>query len=194
MKKYLRINTTHLPTYYRRCNSLVLALLTCLLAFCLSACGGQTITMHASWAEYYTTLKDLKLHSDFAVSGQITQIGSGVKPGDGPVYSDVTLTVKQVLWNAHEQKAVPPTIEFHENGGTYNNNKYVVDDDPLYAVGQHVVLFFTEYSPGKYRVTGGPTGRFLVENNQVKPIAADGVRLSQGTDVSSFTSNLQTSN
>ncbi len=147
--------------------------------------------MDASWAQYYTSLKDLKKHADFAVSGDITKIGAGVQPSDGSmVYSNVTLTVKNVSWNAHPQKTVPPTILFHANGGNYNGKTYILDDDPMYHVGQHVVLFFTEYSPGKYRVPGGPTGRFLIENNQVKPIVTNGVQLSPSTDEKSFTNSL----
>ncbi len=107
------------------------------------------------------------------------------------IYSDVTLTVKSVFWNAHSQKTVPPTILFHENGGNYNGTTHVIEDDPLYQVGQHVILFFTEYSPGKYRVTGGPTGRFLVENNQVKPIVPNGVQLSPNTNESGFANSVK---
>jgi hypothetical protein len=158
-----------------------------LFVICLSGCGNQTVTMHASWAQYYTSFKDLKSHADFAVSGSITQIGAAVQPGDGSmVYSDVTLTVHKVLWNEHPQKSVPSIVHFHENGGTYNGKTYILDDDPMYQTGQQVVLFFTEYSSGQYRVTGGPTGRFLVENNQVKPVVPNGVQLSPNTSVDTF--------
>ncbi len=176
-----------------KCSSvLAFAGVAVVLLLCLSGCGSQTVKMDTSWAAYYKSLKELRNHSDFAVSGDITHIGDAVQPGDGSlVYSDVTLTMKSVFWNAHPQKAVPPTILFHENGGTYNGTTYVVEDDPLYQVGQHVVLFFTEYSPGQYRVTGGPTGRFLVENNQVKPIVSNGVQVAPNTDESGFATSVK---
>ena len=178
-----------------RSKGLILIVAGMLLLFCLSSCGSQTVTMDASWAQYYTSLKDLKQHSDFAVSGNITHIGSGVQPSDGSmVYSDVTLTVTKVLWNAHPQKVVPSTILFHENGGSYQGKTYTLEDDPLYQTGQHVILFVTEYSPGKYRVAGGPTGRFLVENNQVKPMVSNGIHLTQGTSESNFADNVKAAN
>jgi len=131
-----------LPTYHksmlRRIHSeernslLVFVGVVVLLSFCLCGCGGsQTVTTQASWAQYYTSLKDLKYHSDFAVSGDIAHIGDAVQPSDGSmVYSDVTLIVKSVFWNAHSQKTVPPTILFHENGGNYNGTTHVIEDDP----------------------------------------------------------------
>src|SRR6266446_1772843 len=181
----------------KRNSLLALAGVAVILLLCLSGCGNgvQTVKTEASWAQYYTSLKDLKHNSDVAVSGDITQIGSTIQPGDvSPVYSDVTLMVKKVFWNAHPQKTVPPTIHFHENGGTYNGTTYVLDDDPLYQIGQHVVLFFTEYSPGKYRVTGGPTGRFIIENNQVKPIVSNGVQLPPNTDENGFANSVNAAN
>ena len=162
-----------------------------ILLLSLSACGSgtenQTGRADASWSQYFKSLKDLKHNSDFAVSGDITSIGAAVQPSDGGfVYSDVTLTVKRVFWSAHPSKTVPSTVLFHQNGGAYNGKTYALEDDPLYQVGQHVVLFFTEYSPGKYRVTGGPTGRFLIENNQVRPLVSNGVQLASNTDENEF--------
>lgn len=176
--------------------SLTFAGVVVFLLLCLSGCGNQTVIGHVSWAQYYTSFKDLKLHSDFAVSGTITQIGTAVKPADGSFpYSDVTLSVKSVLWNAHPQKTVPPTLLFHENGGkAQDGTTYVIEDDPLYQVGQQVILFFTEYSPGQYRVTGGPTGRFVTESKQVKPIVPNGVQLSSGMNENGFENTLKTAN
>ena len=169
------------------------------LGICLSGCGSgnQTVKVDVSWAQYYTSLKDLKHNSDIAISGNVTNIGASVKPVDGDgslVYSGVTVTVTKVLWNAHSQKTVPTTILFHENGGTYQGTTYVVNDDPLYQVGQHVVLFFTEYSPGNYRVAGGPTGRFLVANGVVKSIASEGVQLAPYTNENQFVQALNAAN
>ena len=167
------------------------------LGICLSGCGSgnQTVKVDVSWAQHYTSFKDLKHNSDIAINGDVTNIGDSVKPVDGSlVYSDVTVTVTKVLWNAHSQKTVSPTILFHENGGTYQGTTYIVNDDPLYQVGQHVILFFTEYSPGNYRVAGGPTGRFLVTNGVVKPITSDGVQLAPNTNEHQFAQALNAAN
>lgn len=176
--------------------SSVLALvgIAILIILCLSGCGNQSVTAQVSWAEHYTSLKELKQHSDFVVSGNITQIGDAVQPADGSmVYSDVTLTVDKVVWNAHANKTVPSTIHFHENGGIAGSKTYIVEDDPLYQTDQHVILFFTEYSPGKYRVTSGPTGRFLIDNQQVTPIDPN-VKLTPNTDEDTFIKNIEAAN
>lgn len=164
----------------------------------LSACSSSSttprvVTLEASWAEYYTSLKDLKQHTDIAVLGSISSIAPAVKPADGgPVYSMVTVTVNRVLWK-HNQSTSPSAITFQQTGGTYKNVTYQISDDPLFHIGDQTILFFTEYSPGKYRVSGGPTGHFSVENGMVRPIVSDGAQLPASTDVSHFVTALQSS-
>ena len=198
MKRIIDHVNSHYRLFFGKRNYILTLLGTMVvLGICLIGCGSgnQTVKVDVSWAQHYTSLKDLKHNSDLAISGDITNIGASVKPVDGSlVYSDVTVTVTKVLWNTHSEKTVPPTILFHENGGTYQGTTYVVNDDPLYQVGQHVVLFFTEYSPGNYRVAGGPTGRFLVANGVVKPISPDGVQLAQNTNENQFAQSLNAAN
>lgn len=191
------LDASHQSLHRNRSYLLPLLATMVVLVICLSACGSEnrTVKVDASWAQHYTSLKDLKHNTDLAISGDVTSIGTAVKPADGSlVYSDVAVTVTQIVWNAHSQQSVPSTIHFHENGGTYQGTTYVVDDDPLYQVGQHVILFFTEYSPGQYRVAGGPTGRFLVTNGVVKPITSDGVQLSPNMNESQFVTALNAAN
>lgn len=183
------------PNKQRRKKALgFLALLLGVLVL-TSACGSlspQTVTMHASWAQYYHTMKDLKQHSDFAVRGTISQIAPAVKPANSPVYSMVTVSVTHVLWNP-EHKTMPSTIVVEQVGGEVNNVTYQVDDDPLFKMNEQVILFLQEYQPGQYRIAGGPTGRFKITNGVVIPTVMDGVQVSSSTNEIQFATDIQNS-
>jgi hypothetical protein len=150
----------------------------------------RVIKMGASWAEYYKTLADLKAHSDIAVVGTVSSISPTAVPAQGPVYQMVTFNVERTLRARSQSTATPTSVTFEQTGGTLQGVTYEVEDDPLFHVGDRAVLFFTEYSPGKYRVTGGPTGRFAIAGGQVKPAVPDGVPVSAGTDESTFIATL----
>jgi hypothetical protein len=79
-------------------------------------------------------------------------------------------------------------ITFQRTGGTYNGVTFEIDDDPLFHAGDDVVLFFVEYEPGQYRVSGGPTGRFEVvdQGREVRSTVVDGVKLPAGTSLDAF--------
>jgi hypothetical protein len=151
----------------------------------------QKVVMEASWAEYYDSVASLKAHGDLAVVGTVSTIAPTVQPERGPVFSMVRLTVERTLWTRSSSTATPATVTFEETGGTYNGVTFEIEDDPLYNVGDRVVMFFTEYSPGKYRVTGGPTGRFTVAGNSVVPMVKDGVQLEPGATESAFLATIQ---
>ena len=171
-----------------------LALMLGLLVF-ISACGSlfpQTVTVHPSWAQYYRLMKDLKQHSDFAVRGTISQIPAAVKSPDGYVYSMVTVSVGHVLWNS-QHKTMPATIAVEQIGGEVENVTYVNPDDPLFKMNEQVILFLQEYQPGKFRITGGPSGRFTVTNGVVAPVVTDGVQLPGNTNETQFASDVQNS-
>jgi hypothetical protein len=63
---------------------------------------------------------------------------------------------------------------------------YSIGDDPLYEEGEEVLIFVKEYEPGRYRQSGGPSGRFSVINGEVKAIVVDGVKLPAGATIASF--------
>ncbi len=151
----------------------------------------QVVKYGASWAQYCRSMKDLKGYADIAVMGVVSEVAPAVQPtADGPVFSTVTLAVASMPWSRVLTTPMPETVSFVETGGTYQGVTYEVEDEPLLQVGDRVLIFFTEYSPGKYRVTGGPTGRFSVAGGVVKPIVEDGVQVAAGTSASSLFSSL----
>ncbi len=167
-----------------------------------SSSAPRKVVYAASWAEYYTSVADLKSHADLAVVGTVSSIAPAEQPtANGPVYSIVTLDVESSPWSralgtampagGKASATIPATVSFIETGGTYQGVTYEIDEDPLLQVGDRALMFFTEYSPGKYRVTGGPSGRFSVKGGVVTPIAQNGVMVSAGTSESSFVSSVQ---
>jgi hypothetical protein len=143
----------------------------------------RTVMMGASWAEYYRSMPELKKNSDFGVAGSISAIAPATKADAGWVYQMVTVSADRVVWNSTASFQVPAAVTFKQTGGTYQNITYVMDDDPLFKIGDQVVLFFRQYSPGLYRVSGGPTGRFHVTSAGVRAIVDDGVQVPAGTSV-----------
>ena len=156
-----------------------------------SASVPQKVLYHASWAEYYTSIKDLKAHADIAVVGTVSSIAPAEElTPNGPVYSTVTLDVQHSIWS-RTGTAAPTSVTFDETGGTYQGVTYQIEDEPLYQVGDHVLMFFTATGQGQYRVTGGPTGCFAISGGTVKPRVKDGVQVGVGSSESSFETNVQ---
>jgi hypothetical protein len=146
----------------------------------------EHVTMFMSWAVWYTSLSELKQNSDFAIQGSITAVAPTVQPAAGPVYTMVTVTAARVVWQRDSSATIPASVTFEQTGGTYQNDTFEVEDDPLYQIGDPVVLFFKEWTPGKFRVSGGPTGRFDVKKDGVRPIVPNGIQIAAGTGVDTF--------
>lgn len=160
----------------------------------VSACGASSpptsaaakhVSIDASWAEYYHSMSALKAHSDIAVEGTITKASLEPLASSSAVpFTDFQFTVASTLFDPRHEIAAasaskPAVITIHQTGGTESGTTFEVDDDPLFKVGQKYVLFLQEYSPGHYKVAGGPSGRFTVAaSGAIAPIVSDGVKFS----------------
>jgi hypothetical protein len=133
--------------------------------------------MGASWGEYFESPGELRAHADFAVVGKVSSTSPATQPAQGPVFTMVTVDVERQLWSRDPSVSAPSAVIFEQTGGVYQNVKYEIDDDPLFAVGERVVLFIREYEPGKYKIVGGPTGRFAMSGNTIRAIAPDAIVL-----------------
>jgi len=65
-----------------------------------------------------------------------------------------------------------------------------VEDDPLFRVGETMVLFLREYAPGPFYVIGGPTGRFEVIHGTVVSCQPESVRLPANQTLDQFASEV----
>jgi hypothetical protein len=143
----------------------------------------RVVKMAASWGEYYKATSDLKTNADFAIDGTVSELSDAVFPSDAPVFTMVTIDVNRELWRRSSYQSVPKKFTLEQTGGIRQNVKFEVEDDPLFTVGEHVALFVREYAPGKFKIVGGPTGRFVVLEGIARAIAPDAIALPEGASV-----------
>lgn len=134
-----------------------------------------TTTLDASWAEYYHSLSPLKTHSQLAVEGTIKGVKSTSSDHGIPI-TDFEFSVDSTLFDPGHRNKTGTAITIHQTGGVVNGHEWQVNDDPVFRVGEHLVLFLREPQPGLYMVVGGPTGRFEINNGVLTPTAKDGVK------------------
>jgi hypothetical protein len=156
------------------------------LAACSSGGAESTKNLDASWAVTYRSLPDLKSNADVVARGKITKVIAQTEVKTVP-FTDFEFTVEQSIQdNGHRlsalDKSATAPITLHQTGGTVDNVRFQIEDDPLFQVGEEYVLFLNEYKPGFYKVIGGPTGRFAVKQGIVTPINDEGVTFTGSTD------------
>lgn len=145
----------------------------------------RKVKMGASWSAYYSDVPQLRAHSDIGVAGWISDISPTYVPRTGPVYRMITVTVSDIVHQKYSNAYVPREITFMQSGGVYDETLYELEDDPLFAMDEDVLLYLEEYQSGRYRIAGGPTGRFRVIDNAVKPML-DHVKVPKDASLSSF--------
>lgn len=140
--------------------------LTCLiLGIAGSACSShstvtnanaamQTIHLYASWAIMYHDLPSLKQGSDLGIDGtierviQVSSVAADKDHQSPVVFTDYAVRVQRVLWNPQHLAITPgTTITLHQTGGMIGNTRYEVDDDPLFDLQEHAILFLHMYQP-----------------------------------------------
>lgn len=138
------------------------------------------VIMDVSWAQSYNSLHDLRQNSDVAAAGHMTKIVSTTVDNKGVPYTDFELTVDSVVHSSDPTVTTGSKLIVHQTGGTQDGAIHEALDDPLFSVGEHVVLFLRRYAPGRYYVIGGPTGRFHVDpkSDAVTPSGPSGVTFS----------------
>ncbi len=137
----------------------------------------QTVKISASWAVTYQDLKSLKQGSDVAVRGSISEVANVTQKDRGLVSTDFVFSISKVILDPG-QRVKGTSLTIHQTGGIIGDTLYEVEDDPLFQVGEQLILFLHEYSPGRYYVAGGPTGRFEIHDNMVTPVNDEGVKFS----------------
>lgn len=157
---------------------MLLSSITLSLLIALSACGQQsssgqsrsssrTVSLEASWHMMYGNVKSAKAAADAVVLGTIESITSVTQSGPGLVFTDFVFKIDQNIADPHHMLQSSTII--HQTGGVVKGIKYEVDGDPLFQINEHALLFLHIYQPGYAFVIGGPSGRFIVQNNLVQP-------------------------
>lgn len=146
----------------------------------------QKVAIDASWSMSYKDLKSLKAASTVVIEGKIVAVASATMDTATNIpYTDFTVSIDKDVYDPIG-RVHGATALVHQTGGIVNNTLYQMDDDPLFQVDEHVVLFLHEYDLGKYYVVGGPTGRFEVRSGIVSAASASGVALPPSTSIDAF--------
>lgn len=149
--------------------------------------GALTIhTAKAHWAILYHDLKSLKQNSDLVVKGTIA--GVSRLTGNPPlVFTQFIFHISRTIWDPRHL-ATSDQIIVNQTGGIVGNDLYQIQDDPLFQQGEAMLLFLQQYAPDLYKVAGGPSGRFKLQNDgMVVPIYDKGVKFTTPMSEADFT-------
>jgi hypothetical protein len=146
--------------------------------------GGRcrSVRFHASWPRYFRRISDLTTKSDIGLVGRVSNISEAVAPTDGsPPYRMITVDTEKTAWVADSRKDNPKQVTFMQSGGIVEGVEYLLEGDPLIELDERIVVALDEYSPGNYRLVGGPSGRFrLNAADEVVPVVEDGIQVPAG--------------
>jgi hypothetical protein len=150
-----------------------------------------TETVRPAWPQTFTDLTALKASSDLGVEGTVTTVGQASRGNDHDtsVTTPVEIHIDKVVWNPRRQQ-VGPSVTIHQIGGYIGNTFFSVEDDPLLKQGEHTLVFLKASGPHGYEVSGGPTGRFVIDGFAVLPASRAGLQLPGGTTLSDFEAQL----
>lgn len=128
----------------------------------------RTVSIDASWSMLYGNVQSAKAAADVVALGTIESIKNVTQSGPGLIFTDFVFKIEQSIVDPHHMLS-GSTIIVHQTGGVVNGVQYEVEDDPLFQINEHALLFLQIYQPGYAFVIGGPSGRFIVQNNLVQP-------------------------
>jgi hypothetical protein len=130
------------------------ALVVLLSAGCADANERGVAKFEVVWSEKFSGLDDLRSQSPLGVHGIIVSASPPYIPGGGTVtpeqfdqsiasrvQTDYTLRVVQVLTG---QLSMPQDIVVTQLGASIRGISYEIRSDPLYGVGEEVIVFLTE--------------------------------------------------
>lgn len=174
-------------------------MITCLVA--LSGCAegnrasSQTtptvVKMDASWHIHYSDVKSAKQDPDLnLIISATTRSLRPTQSINGVVTTDVVFNITHVAWNP-QKLPVSSTIIVRTLGGTIGNKLYEVDDFPMFKMGEQEILFLHfDSTTGIAGTLGGPSGRLLVQNGQVKPLNSEGMNMPANTSANLFLTSI----
>jgi hypothetical protein len=158
-----------------------------------AAAGAQSSGLDVSWAEHYSTVADLKKHSDLAVQGKVAKLISETTDAKGVPSRKYEFVVSTTILDPkHRLTGTAPTLTLNQTGGLVGGTTFQVADDPLFKIGDELVLFLKEGTPGLYHVVGGPNGRYSVTNGAVKPFSSETATATAGS-TSAFAAEVKSS-
>lgn len=136
----------------------------------------------AQLARNYSSLGQLKGASTLIVLGKVTQQQTRIGSDNFPTTTS-EIHVEKVLWSKGEH---PQIVKVRQDGGTTaDGTEWIMEDFPLFKVGERYLLFLTP-SPyaGELYPTGAFEGAFKVDaQNKVNSYAPDEAAKGVGVNV-----------
>lgn len=162
-----------------------------LVSGCASSGGPvKTVKISSAWAVMYNDFKSLKQGSDVAVAGSISKVANVTQQNRMTVSTDFVFHISQVILDPGQQ-VQGSSLTVHQIGGIIGDTRYEVEDDPLFQIGEQLILFLREGIPDIYYVAGGPSGRFEVRNHMVTPVNDEGIQFSAPMTEADFIAAVQ---
>lgn len=120
---------------------------------------------HASWIYNYKDISEIQDASDLIIIGTVTKSAQekSDEPGNNLIFTRFTVSIDQVISGKTSLKEV----SVRQLGGQDGSELVEIQDDPLMTMDSEVILFLKEYEPNKFKIIGGPQGRFIIENDKV---------------------------
>jgi hypothetical protein len=137
-----------------------------------------TRVLSASWEDSYRSLSDLTAAAPYIVVGTVVadagqrqdDFSAGDMRGGALVFTDFQFHVSEVL----KGDVTNERLIVHQTGGRANGVLMEVEDDPLFVVGAHYVLYLKYDEPsGRYFVLGGPDGRLELQGERAHSLSQD---------------------
>lgn len=136
----------------------------------------------------YSSLSEVKEASDLIIVGRVTGAEFWRLVLDEPQFAplpmtDFTVKIEQVILGDTEGLT---SITVEMTGGTLEDETWVIRGNPLMKVSNRNVLFLRRVEKGRYILSGGPTGRYIIEKGRVYSLGE------KYADAEIYTKNLKT--
>jgi len=122
----------------------------------------------ASWVYNYMDINELRMNSDLVIIGTVTSSiqEDSDEPDNNLIFTRFNITIDEVILGYTQLKEV----SIKQVGGKDGMTIVEIKDDPLMKINEKVLLFLKEISPNKYKILGGPQGRFIIDNGKIYSI------------------------
>lgn len=129
--------------------------------------GYETVSMHASWCDYYGGIEDLCKAENLDLIARVKIDNGKQEDKNGLMMTTFAANVEELIYGSDED-----IVNIIMTGGVDHDNKtiYEISDDPLMQKDDEFIIFARKNESGTYTVLGGPQGRFIIESDTVYPL------------------------
>lgn len=129
--------------------------------------GYKTVSMHASWCDYYSGVEELCKAESLDLIARVKIDDGKQENNNGFMMTTFAANVEELIYGSDED-----IVNIVMTGGVNHDTKtiYEISDDPLMQKDDEFIIFARKNESGTYTVLGGPQGRFLIESDTVYPM------------------------